>query len=161
MGLTGKVRWTKLPIDQILQQITALEMETLSSLKGPIKDVIERNIGTQYFSLAELKAMHHPYRIGGPGRPGGIPAGVVNLQSGDFYSSIVLRGPLKLGQDQVAITVYSRGEKELGGWLLNGTHGKHPMQGRPWTNHLRTEIFKVAAPAIAALEKRLRLRVKV
>lgn len=158
MGVTGKVRWTKLPIEQILQQVAAMELETLTALKAPIKQVIERNVGTQYYSLLALKSMGHPYKVGGPGRPGGVPAGVINRQRGDFYRSIVLRGPLKLSRDRLAITVYSRGEKELGDWLLGGT-GR--MRGRPWTSHLRTEIFQVAVPAIAALQRRLRLRVKV
>ncbi len=141
-----------------MQQVTRLEMEALARLKEPIREVLERNVGTQYFSLTDLRKIGHPYKVNGPGRPGGLPAGVINRQSGGFFESLVLRGPLLLGKDRISITVYSRGEKALGNWLLSGTDR---MKGRPWTKHLRTEIFKVTAPAIAALERRIRLRVKV
>ena len=159
MGVTGKVRWTKLPIDAIMQQIETLEIETLSSLKEPIRAVLERNVGTQYASLAALKSMGHPYRIGGPGRPGGIPAGVVNKQSGGFFASFRIRGPLVISGDRVTISVYNTGGyKVLGGYLAEGTDR---MKGRPWAAHLETEIFKVANPAITALQKRLKLKVIV
>ena len=120
--------------------------------------VIDRNIGTQYFSLEALKQLRHPYRIGGGGRPGGLPAGVVNRQSGNFHKSIIIRGPLLLGKDRVAITVFSRGDKIKGDWLLEGTSR---MMGRPWTSHLRTEIYKIAIPIINKTMKSMRLRVKV
>ena len=147
-----------MPINKIMQQVIALEMETLARLKGPIQEVLVRNVGTQYFSLANLKQIGHPYRIGGPGRPGGLPAGVVNRQSGEFFQSLIIRGPIPLSGDRIALMVYSRGEKPLGNWLLSGTNR---MKGRPWTKHLRTEILKVTAPIIAGMGKRLRLRVKV
>ncbi len=158
MKPTIRVRWTKLPVDKIVEQVTRIELESLVALKGPIQQVIQRNVGTQYFTLADLKRMGHPYKVGGDGRPGGLPSGVINRQSGGFYESLIIRGPLLLGRDRVAITVYSRGDKVLGDWLLTGT-GR--MKGRPWTSHLRTEIFKVVSPVIAAMEKRIRLRVKV
>ena len=63
-----------------------------------------------------------------------------------------------ISRDRIAITVYSSGEKGLGEWLLSGTS---KMKGRPWVSHLRTEIYKITAPAITAMGKRLRLRVKV
>jgi hypothetical protein len=159
MGVTGKVRWTKLPIERIIQQIEAVEIETLSSLKEPIRAVIERNVGTQYYSLAALKNMGHPYRIGGPGRPGGLPAGVVNMQSGGFFASFRIRGPLVASGNRITISVYNTaGYKVLGGYLAEGTER---MKGRPWATHLETEIFKVTSPVIAALQKRLKLKVIV
>jgi hypothetical protein len=133
-------------------------METLAQLKEPIQEVLNRNIGTQYFTLSDLRQMGHPYKIGGSGRPGGLPIGIINRQSGEFYHSLIIRGPLAISRNRVSITVYSRGEKPLGNWLLSGTN---KMQSRPWTKHLRTEIFKIIAPAISSLEKRIRLRVKV
>jgi hypothetical protein len=158
MQPTIHVRWTKLPVERIIQQVTMLEMETLAQLKKPIQEVLDRNVGTQYFSLADLRKLGHPYRIGGSARPGGIPTGVINRQSGEFHRSLVIRGPLILGRDRVSITVYSRGEKSLGGWLLSGTD---KMRGRPWTKHLRTEIYKIVVPALLKLERRIRLRIKV
>ena len=159
MGITGKVRWTKLPIARIIEQIEAVEIETLSSLKEPIRAVIERNVGTQYFSLAALKSMGHPYRIGGPGRPGGIPAGAVNRQSGGFFASFRIRGPLSVSGDRITISVYNTGGyKVLGGYLAEGTER---MQGRPWATQLESEIFKVVSPVIAGMQKRLKLKVIV
>ena len=154
MGLTAKTKFTGLPIDQILQQITAEEMEVLRPLKGVIQQILVENIGTQYFSLADLKVMHHPYKIGGPG---GTPKGMVNLQTGEFFSSLIIRGPLA-GRDRNTITIFSRGGKELGNWLLYGTKR---MQGRPWTMNLYTKITKATDAATAELTKRLRVRVKV
>lgn len=154
---TIRVKWTRLNTAKILQEIRAVELTTLAQLKGPIKEVIDRNIGTQYFSLNDLANLGHPYKLGGSGRPGGIPAGVVNKQSGDFHRSLILRGP-RATQDRITITVYSRGNKILGDWLLTGT-GR--MKGRPWTKHLRTEIYQVVMPVINTVNRRLRLRVKV
>lgn len=154
---TIRVRWTRLNTAAILQKVRAVELTTLAQLKGPIQEVIDRNTGTQYFSLKDLANLGHPYRLGGSGRPGGIPAGVVNKQSGNFHRSLILRGPLAT-QDRITITVYSRGEKMLGDWLLTGTER---MKGRPWTKHLRAEIYQVVTPIISTINRRLRLRVKV
>jgi hypothetical protein len=141
-----------------MEQVTAIELGALMKLKEPIREIIDRNVGTQYYSLANLRLMDHPYKVRGSGRPGGLPAGVVNRQSGVFSRSLRIRGPLLLGRDRISITVFSRGEKPLGNWLLTGT-GR--MRGRPWTSQLRTEIYKIMAPIIATLGKRMRLRVKV
>jgi hypothetical protein len=154
-----KFRWTKMNTEAILGRLAVEIAQGLSELKVPIKSVIARNVGTQYFTLSDLARLGHPYRLGGGGRPGGLPAGVVNRQSGEFYRSIVVRGPL-ISKDRILITVFSRGEKEKGDWLLTGT-GR--MRGRSWTTQLNKEIQAVIMPAMAriAAGMRTRLRVKV
>ena len=162
---TINIRWKRLNTEAILKQLQTITLQNLRELKIPIQAVIERNVGTQYFSLEALKHLNHPYRSGmsksnpgrGSGRPGGLPRGVINRQSGDFYHSIVTRGPIIVG-DKVTITVYSRGDKIKGDWLLQGTRR---MIGRPWTSHLRHELYAVLDPLITKLMKTMRLRVKV
>ena len=155
MKMTINSKFTGLPMDKILQEVNAIEMEALVPMKAAIQEVLVKNVGTQYFSLAELKALKHPYRIGGPG---GMPKGIVNLQTGGFFASFRIRGPLA-GRDRNTVTVYNTGGyKVLGEWLLYGTKR---MQGRPWAINLYTEIYKVTEPFMAEMTKRLRLRVRI
>jgi len=153
-----KMRWKKLDTEAILGTLATEIAAELNELKVPIKAVVARNIGTQYFTLRDLRMLQHPYRVGGPGRPGGLPAGVVNRQSGEFYRSIRVRGPL-ISKNRVLITLYSSGDKEKGGWLLEGTKR---MKGRPWTVHLEKEVDKVIMPVLdrlTYLNKRLKVKV--
>lgn len=156
MRLTAKIRWKRLSADAIIRQVEVLEMEVLASAKAMVAEIIERNVGTQYFTLPMLAKMGHPYSLKGNGRPGGLPKGVVNKQGGDFYESISVRGPLNTGK-RISIYVKST-NSEKSDWLLTGTDR---MQGRPWNSHLKKELRAVVGPYIKRqLQQRLKLTVK-
>jgi hypothetical protein len=158
MNPTVKARWTKLDVDAIVKQVEADEAVILQQARTMAKEILDRNIGTQYYSLPALAAMGHPYGWHGSGRPGGLPAGVVNRQSGEFRDSFIVRVTVA---KRTTLTIYQSGMRTLGIWLREGTHGKHAMRGRPWEQHLRNELARTVIPFIDTnLKRRLRLRVK-
>lgn len=155
----GTVRYTKLNKTALLNEVEQIETDVLAQAKILAQKVIERNIGTQYFSLPQLEAMGHPYsRRHGSGRPGGIPAGIVNKQTGAFLESFVARGPMKMGP-RIGITVHQTGNMEaLGRELFTGNHR---LRGRPWPAHLKKELTQVMVPFIRGqLETKLRIRLR-
>jgi hypothetical protein len=156
--VTIKVKWTKLNVDAIVRQAEAVEKDAMRAAKAMVRSVLVRNIGTQYFDLWQLHKLGHPYGYGRSGRPGGIPAGVVNRQSGRFYRDFFIRGPLHTGK-RISITVGQNGWGQIQGeWLAAGTDR---MRGRPWQKHLQKEISKVVRPYLfKTLNERLRLTVK-
>lgn len=158
MSLTGKVRWTRFNYENVAEQVEAVALEALKELKPVLWDVLEKNVGTQYASLAELRQMGHPYRIGGSGRPKGIPRGVVNRQSGEFFSGFKIHGPQRRGRYVSISVVVADSEK---GKKLEHGDPEHNMQGRPWQEHLQAQMRKAVGPAIRRLERTLRIRVKI
>lgn len=158
VSLQIKVKWTRLDANKLMRSVEAESKSALESARTMARSVLIRNIGTQYFDLRQLRAMGHPYsRIHGMGRPGGIPLGVVNRQSGGFYESFFIRVAYT-GRRYSLLVGQNGPEQAQGNWLLEGTIR---MRGRPWQKYLRSEIAKVVRPYLQTrLNERLKLTVK-
>lgn len=158
MSANIKVRWKKPSIENIIAQTEAKQMSVLASGKVMANEIVRKSIGTQYFSLAALKALKHPYSLRGSGRPGGIPAGVVNRQSGRFAKSLFVRGPYKTSY-RIALQVMQTGDAQDIGALL--ARGSSRMQGRPWQAYLKRELHRLISPYIKnGLAQTLKVKVK-
>jgi len=157
VDLTIKVRWTRLNVQALMQ---AVETETDSAIEGARKlarSLLIRNMGTQYFTLKQLRGLKHPYSYHGSGRPGGLPAGIVNKQTGGFYQSFFVR-VAHTGKRVSLVVGQTGGEQMQGFWLTKGTTR---MRGRDWQGHLRSEMARTIRPYLAAtLNERLKLTVK-
>jgi hypothetical protein len=104
-----------------------------------------------------LRGLGHPYAHHGSGRPGGLPAGIVNRQSAGFYKSFFVR--VAHTGKRVSMIVGQTGAEQMQSlWLTEGTTR---MRGRPWQAHLRAEIAQVVRPYLMkTLSDRLKLTVK-
>lgn len=157
VDLTIKVRWTKLNVNRMMSAVEAEAVSALNGARSLARSILIRNIGTQYFSLQQLRGLGHPYSWFGSGRPGNLPAGIVNRQSGGFYQSFFIR--VAPTGKRVSLLVGQTGPEQMQGlWLSEGTSR---MRGRNWQGHLRAELARVIRPYIAKnLEQRLKLTVK-
>ena len=157
-----KAKGTRLDTSSLMKEIEESQITTLKQLAPMFEKVIKRNVGTRYFSLAQLKAMGHPYgtKPQDTGRPGGLPAGVVNYQSGGFYNSFKILGPRR-SPGRVGIYISLTGRGESLGKLLEEGDPKHRMRGRPWQEHLNRELLKLKPAVDALLQRNLRVRIKV
>lgn len=151
-----KARWKKLDVPQLMRAVEIDSKNALQAARGMARSVMIRNIGTQYFDLVQLRALGHPYSQQGTGRPGGLPKGIVNKQSGGFYESFYIR--LAYTGTRYSMIVSQTGaERMQGNWLALGT--RH-MRGRPWQAQLRSDIAKVVRPYLMkTLNTQLRLTV--
>jgi len=155
-----KATWSRLKTEDIMKQIEEGQLVTMKQLVPEFQKVLKKNVGTRYFSLAQLKAMGHPYgtKPGDTGRPGGLPAGVVNYQSGQFYNSFRVLGPRR-SAGRIGIYISFTGESI--GRLLEEGDPMHRMRGRPWRTHLNRELSKLRPAVETLLERNLRIRIKV
>jgi hypothetical protein len=157
INLGIKVRWTKLDANRLM---AAVEGEAISAMEGARKlarSILIRNVGTQYFSLEQLRGLGYPYSHRSSSRPGNLPDGIVNRQSGGFYKSFFIR--VAPTGKRVSLLVGQSGAEQMQGlWLQEGTTR---MRGRNWQRQLRLEMARVIRPYLAkTLNERLKLTVK-
>jgi hypothetical protein len=155
------VKWNKLSMAHVLQQIEEGAVATLAQVRPEVEEIIKKSFGTEYYTLKQLAQMGYPYSDRhGTGRPGGLPAGVVNRHKGEFYQGFKIR--LTKTEKRVGLYVTLEGGRaeELGEKLLHGDP-EHHMMGRPWDTHLRKQLGTLR-PVIEQLAgKYLRIRVKI
>lgn len=141
MGNLGRVRG-KLKLDEnwspqaFLADFREAQRAALIDVKAFAQEIVKDTVGTQYYSLATLRKMHHPYSVTTPLPP--MPPGVINLQSGAFYRSLHWLNPVSSGQGSATIQFYSSDE-EKSGWLVGG-NGR--MMARPYDALLRQRIYR-------------------
>ncbi len=135
MGMTMSVKRTKLDPNIFEQQLQDELMFAMNEI-GPILDaVIKENVGTQYYSLADLKKMGHPYSIAHPHPP--MNPAIINFQTGEFYESTKRMPPVKEGS---IIKTYIVCESWKTDMLTTGTDR---MMLRPWMTWLQWNLSRV------------------
>lgn len=161
----GKVRinvkWNKTAAAAILKQIEAGAIATLAELRPEVDKIIKKSVGTEYYTLKQLAQMGHPYSDRhGNGRPGGLPAGVVNKHKGEFYEGFHVRMVTSAKRVGLYVSLEGGRAEELGMKLKEGDP-QHHMIGRPWDAHLKKQLAALR-PAVEKLaEKYLRIRIKI
>ncbi len=150
MGLLKSGRMSKKDLHGIWQSLDRAEAEALSSVKPAIYEVLTKIVGTQYYSLATLRNMGHPYKSR---PPGGLHPGVINVQSGAFFGSFKLVGPSKAGTT-MALYLVNTSPKAA---LLN--EGTDRMIPRPWSSYLMWHLQRAIRPKLGLeVSKRIKLR---
>lgn len=136
-GVRGKLRmdssWSPAAF---LKDFRAAQNAALIDVKAFAQEIVKDTVGTQYYSLATLRKMQHPYSVTTPMPP--MPPGVINLQSGGFYRSLHWLDPKPTGIGGATIQFYSSDE-EKSGWLIGG-NGR--MMARPYDALLRQRIYR-------------------
>ena len=119
-SIRGKVRWkTKPDMAAFYALLDAGEAEALAEVKQNVQKVIMLTVGTQYFSFEQLKALRQssggkrrgPYSLVAPNPP--MAPGVINMQSGTFYDSIVALPPTRMN-GQLRMAFISTDDKAAG-----------------------------------------------
>jgi len=136
---TGRV--PKLELNKVWSSVVQAEVDTLASIRPVVDDILVKNVGTQYYSLAALKKMGHPYKNRAPG---GLAPGIINVQSGDFFRSFRLTGPTISGQQ---VILYIENDSWKGEMLLH----PHNMIARPWESYLMWHLQRAIAPRLGAI----------
>jgi len=126
-----KVRFDGLNKSQIMRELEAHEEREVAGLRPIVQSVLQVTMGTQYFSTDALVRMGNPYRIGGSPP---LAAGIINKQTGGFYSSLRTIGPTKLAT-LVAIRVFSEDEERA--QYMDGTENQIP---RPYAALARARL---------------------
>jgi hypothetical protein len=141
MKLLKSGRVPKLELNRLWKGIQQAESETLEAIKPIVNEILVKNVGTQYYSLAALKRMGHPYKNRAPG---GLAPGIINVQSGEFFRSFKLTGPVASGQ---RMTLYIENNSWKAEMLL------HPgnMIPRPWDSYLMWHLQRAITPKLGAI----------
>ncbi len=116
--ITAKIKLKGLNPQKLIESFDQTATETLAIIKPYANQILKKVVGTQYASLAQLKAMHHPYGFHSQVSPP-MPPGYVNVQSGKFYSSIFWEPGISKRRGVASIQVSFDPEKEK--FLLPGT----------------------------------------
>lgn len=107
----------------------------MSSVIPMIEQEMVTCLGTQYYSLLQLKAMGHPYSRSHPNPP--TPPGVINRQTGEFFAGLSVRAP-KASGSLIMLQIVSRSWKS--DLLL---HGTARMIDRPYDRELKKRLDSV------------------
>lgn len=142
MSVSATLTWKGLDIKGITAQLEANQLAGLARIVPVLQNTLLTTIGTQYFSLSQLRRMGYPYS---PERKAPMPPGVVNRQSGRFYESVRVVGPTKIGS-LIVIQVYSVDEDRA--WQLAGTEHEIP---RPYKALLQARLRQRTARQVAEL----------
>jgi len=105
MSVSAHFQYSRFNTQQVLSGLTKQQTRALDNTKAAIEQVLLATIGTQYYSLAQLRLMKHPYRHGGTPP---LPPGIINKQRGDFYAGTVIIGPTRIGEKVVIQVVNMR-----------------------------------------------------
>lgn len=97
---------------RLQERMTAAENQALDEVTEKA-----RLLSSGPYSLQDLRRMGHPYAQRDPRPP--LPAGIINVQSGEFISSWRRDGPRREGDDLVSV-VYNV-DDPVATWLEEGT----------------------------------------
>lgn len=151
MRLLKSGRVPKCELNKVWEDVKQAEVATLQAAKPYINDVLRFCVGTRYYSLKQLAQMGHPYANG---TPGGLHAGVINVQSGEFFRGFRLVGP-EVSKSKAVLYVTNQSWKATP--LLSGFGGK--MVARPWDTYLMWHLQRALMPKLGAMfASRLKLR---
>lgn len=144
---SGKV--PKYSLDRVWRDVQLAEADTLNAAKPIINEVLRFVVGTRYYSLKALAKMGHPYATHAPG---GLNAGIINVQSGEFFKSFRLLGPVVTGTRAILYVTTSSWKASL---LIAG--GK--MIPRNWNTYLMWHLQRALRPKLGPMfASRLKLR---
>lgn len=151
MSINASLIWKGFDQQAIIAQLERNQIAALQASVPLIESTLLTTVGTQYYSLLQLRKLGYPYKVGG--RPP-MPPGVINKQSGQFFRSIRVVGPTKIGS-LIVIQVYSVDEDRA--WQLAGTPREIP---RPYKALLQSRLRQQAARQVASISQSL-IKVKV
>jgi hypothetical protein len=126
---------------KLYREIVKSGVDSLNEVRPLITSVMTKTVGTQYFSLATLKEMGHPYK---DHAPGGLHPGVINVQTGEFFQGFRITVPKIIGG---TITIYIENDSWKGQVLLHPNH----MIARPWESYLMWHLQRTVNPRLTAL----------
>jgi hypothetical protein len=106
MSISASLEFRPLNRREIMDRITSEQMAALVTMEPVISGIITETIGTQYYTLEDLRKMKYPYRVGG--QPP-MPPGVINMQTGRFFKATRITGPTRIG-DLVILQVINMDE---------------------------------------------------
>lgn len=157
MGNLGRIKG-KLKLDDawstqaFMADFRKAQAAALIDVKAFAQEIVKTTIGTQYYSLATLRLMGHPYSVTNPQPP--MPPGVINMQSGEFYRSFQWLDPTP-GVNGATIQFYSDDE-DKSGWLVGG-NGR--MTARPYDALLRARVYRnITAKLDVAIRSHARVK---
>lgn len=134
---------------KILKQFENAEIEALNIVKPVIQSVLIATVGTQFYSLTQLRQLGHPYSILHPAPP--MPPGVINRQSGRFFESIVVTSPVRIGT-RVVLSVYAGDQERVDQLIKGGRSIPRPyvllLQAR-----MRRQVDRALGEALAGIVK--------
>ena len=136
---TGKV--PKLELNRLWSSVVQAEVDTLASIRPIVNDILVKNVGTRYYSLAALEKMGHPYKNRAPG---GLAPGVINVQSGEFFRAFRITGPTLSGQRVILYIENNSWKAEM---LLHPTN----MIPRRWESYLMWHMQRAITPRLGAI----------
>lgn len=125
-SIRGKVRWKPPNLEAFFAQLDAGEEAALEEVRVNVQQIIKITVGTQYFTLQQLRAMRHedngvlrgPYSLVSQ-RPPMFP-GVINAQSYDFYNSIQPTPPIR--ENGIMMMGFISTDMTMAGNLMAGSY---------------------------------------
>ncbi len=93
---------------QFMRKFNDAVYQGMLEMTPMIREELVKAVGTQYYSLNQLKLMGHPYSVLNPNPP--LPPGIINRQSGEFYRGMVITPP-RIVKNTVTISVDSQSWK--------------------------------------------------
>lgn len=112
-------------------------LREMQSLMPVIREEVKKAVGTQYYSLQQLKQMGHPYGLLNPSPP--LPPGIINRQSGEFYNNMIIAPP-RIVRDRITISIDAQSWKR--DMLLHPSR----MIARPYDIYLHQRLKRIIAP---------------
>jgi len=146
---SGKV--PKGEINRVYKAVVDAGVMSLAEVRPLVYEVLIKCVGTQYYSLAALKQMGHPYK---KRAPGGLNPGVINVQSGEFFRAFKIEGPTRSGS---ALTLWVDNYSWKAVLLIDAPR----MISRPWNTYLMWNLQRAITPVLGKLlAKNIKLRWK-
>lgn len=145
---SGKVV-SKTDLAHVYRVAEDASIQGLREIRPLIEEVLVKVVGTQYYSLATLRKMGHPYKSKAPG---GLKPGVINVQSGDFFRAFKVIGPVRATG---AVTIWVENDSSTGERLEAGGR----MIKRPWKSYLMWNLYRAINPVLGPLiAKNIKIR---
>lgn len=141
MRLLKSGRVPKCSLDKVWEDVLQGEAETLQAVRPVVDEILRKTVGTQYFSLATLSKMGHPYK---KGSPGGLAPGIINVQSGEFFLAFRIIGPVASAKQ---MTLYVENNSWKAAMLLAPAN----MIPRPWSSYLMWYLQRSLTPKLGAI----------
>lgn len=111
-----RLRIVKTGADSTLVDLIDVLIEAIEACGPTMLEAVHQITGIQYQTLDQLRRLGHPYALAHPAPP--QPAGLINLQTGEFAESFEVM-PVRVLSRQIVIEVQSN--SPIAEALLRGT----------------------------------------